>query len=93
MARPPKLDLNFKFVCRDTYAYFGASIGLTAGSAVAVFRTPALLNLVANGGFIALGVSLAAMIGTGMIARSIPYEKGIGKKQIAWALHVSFLRL
>ena len=38
---------------------------------------------------ISLGVSLAAMIGTGMIARSIPYEEGIGKKQLAWALHVS----
>merc|ERR1719189_3124797 len=76
---------------RDTYAYFGASIGLTAASAIGVFRTPALLNLVANGGFIALGVSLAAMIGTGMIARSIPYEKGIGKKQMAWALHCAVM--
>ena len=81
------------FVCRDTYGYFGASIGLTAGSAVAVFRTPALLNLVARGGLISLGVSLAAMIGTGMIARSIPYEEGMGRKQMAWALHVSFITL
>ena len=38
---------------------------------------------------VALGVSIAAMIGSGMVARSIPYEKGIGKKQLAWALHVS----
>ena len=47
------------------------------------------MNIVARGGFIALGVSLAAMIGTGIFARSIPYEEGIGKKQLAWALHVS----
>jgi len=63
---------------------------LTAASAVGVFRTPALFNIVARGGFVALGVSLAAMIGTGMIARSIPYEQGLGKKQFAWALHVSW---
>ena len=82
-----------KHVFRDTYAYFGASIGLTAASAIGVFRTPALLNIVARGGFISLGVSLAAMIGTGMVARSIPYEEGLGKKQLAWALHVSNILL
>lgn len=76
---------------RDTYAYFGASIGLTAASAVGVFRTPALFNIVARGGLVALGVSLAAMIGTGMVARSIPYEQGVGKKQLAWALHCAVL--
>ena len=62
---------------------------MTAASAVGVFRTPALFNIVARGGLVALGVSLAAMIGTGMVARSIPYEQGVGKKQLAWALHVS----
>jgi len=76
---------------RDTYAYFGASIGLTAASAIGVFRTPALLNIVSRGGFIALGVSIAAMIGSGMIARSIPYEEGFGKKQLAWAAHCAVL--
>jgi len=76
---------------RDTYAYFGASIGLTAASAVGVFRTPALMNIVSRGGFIALGVSIAAMIGSGMIARSIPYEEGFGKKQLAWAAHCAVL--
>merc|ERR1719278_2571756 len=76
---------------RDTYAYFGASIGLTAASAVGVFRTPALMNIVSRGGVIALGVSIAAMIGSGMIARSIPYEEGFGKKQLAWAAHCAVL--
>ena len=78
---------------RDTYAYFGASIGLTAATAVGVFRTPALLNIVARGGLMALGVSIAAMIGTGVLARSIPYEEGFSKKQLAWALHVSFIMI
>ena len=27
------------------------------------------------------------MIGTGMIAQSIPYSEGFGAKQIAWAIH------
>ena len=55
------------------------------------FRTPALLNVVASGGLISLGVSIAAMIGTGMIARSIPYEEGFGKKQLAWMAHCAGL--
>jgi len=76
---------------RDTYAYFGASIGLTAATAVGVFRTPALLNIVARGGLMALGVSIAAMIGTGVLARSIPYEEGFSKKQLAWALHCAVM--
>jgi len=76
---------------RDTYAYFGASLGLTAATAVGIFRTPALFNIVASGGLIAMGVSIAAMIGTGMIARSIPYEEGFGTKQLAWAAHCAVL--
>ena len=66
---------------------------MTAATAVGVFRTPALLNIVARGGLMALGVSIAAMIGTGIVARSIPYEEGFGKKQLAWALHVSFIMI
>lgn len=76
---------------RDTYGYFGASIGITAATAVGVFRTPALMNIVASGGLIAMGVSIAAMIGTGMIARSIPYEPGFGKKQLAWMAHCAVM--
>ena len=62
---------------------------MTAATAIGVFRTPALFNIVARGGMISLGVSIVAMIGTGMIARSIPYEEGLGNKQLAWALHVN----
>jgi len=76
---------------RDTYGYFGASIGITAATAAAVFRTPAALNLVASGGMISLAVSIAAMIGTGMVARSIPYEEGFGKKQLAWMAHCAVM--
>jgi hypothetical protein len=72
---------------KDTYMYFGASLGATAASAVAIFRTPALINMVSRGGLMAMGVSIAAMIGSSMVARSIPYQQGLGAKQAAWLVH------
>merc|ERR1712079_621170 len=76
---------------RDTYFYFGSSLAATAGTAVAAFRTPAVMNLVSRGGFIAMGVSIAAMIGSGMVARSIPYQPGVGTKQLAWLAHCAVI--
>merc|ERR1711937_1125798 len=58
---------------RDTYFYFGSTL--------------AAMNLVNRGGFIAMGVSIAAMIGSSMVARSIPYTPGVGAKQAAWLAH------
>merc|ERR1711884_785497 len=72
---------------RDTYMYFGASLGVTAGTAVAIFRSPAMMNIVMRQGWIAMGVSIAAMVGSGMLVRSIPYQEGFGSKQMAWLLH------
>jgi len=72
---------------RDTYMYFGGSLVATAGTAVAAFRTPAVMNLVSRGGLMAMGVSIAAMIGSSMVARSIPYTPGVGAKQLAWLAH------
>lgn len=37
---------------RSTYLYFGGSIGISALAAAAVFRTPALLNIVGRGGWV-----------------------------------------
>jgi len=75
----------------DTYLYFGASIGISAASAAMVFRTPALLNLVSRGGWLALIGTFAVMIGSGMVAQSIPYSPGFGSKQLAWAAHSAIL--
>lgn len=47
--------------------------------------------MVARGGWVSLLVSMAAMIGSGMVARSIPYEEGFGAKQLAWAVHCGVL--
>ena len=50
------------------------------------------MNLVSRGGFIAMGVSIAAMIGSGMVARSIPYQPGtLGTKQLAWLAHCAVI--
>lgn len=75
----------------STYAYFGGSVIITAASAAAVFRTPALLNLASRGGMVAMLASFALMIGSGMVARSIPYEEGFGMKQLAWAGHCAIM--
>ena len=76
---------------QDTYLYFGGSIVISALSAAAVFRTPAILRLVSGGGWISLIGTFAVMIGSGMVARSIPYSPGIGTKQLAWAVHSAIL--
>jgi growth hormone-inducible transmembrane protein len=34
---------------------------------------------------------MAVMIGSGMVARSIPYSPGLGSKQLAWAAHAAIL--
>jgi len=76
---------------RDTYMYFGASIGITAATAASIFRSPALTNIVMRQGWIALGASIAAMIGSGILVRSIPYEEGFGAKQLAWIGHMAVM--
>jgi len=76
---------------QSTYVYLGSSVAITAVTAAAIFRSPALFNLVASGGWVSIIVSMAAMIGSGMIARSIPYQEGFGTKQLAWAAHCGVL--
>ncbi|XP_046401946.1 growth hormone-inducible transmembrane protein [Ischnura elegans] len=72
---------------KDTYLYFGGSIALTAATAVAVFNSPTMIRLMSKSSFLAVGASIAAMMGSGILCRSIPYQKGLGTKQLAWALH------
>merc|ERR1712241_212581 len=57
------------------------------GTAVAAFRSPAVMNLVNRGGWIAMGATIAAMIGAQILVKSIPYEPGFGAKQMAWIAH------
>ncbi|CAL1280865.1 unnamed protein product [Larinioides sclopetarius] len=72
---------------RSTYAYFGGSIAITAASAYAVSQSPKLLNLMMRNSWLAIGATFAAMIGSGMIVRSIPYTEGFSGKHAAWMVH------
>ena len=71
--------------------YFGSSLGITALGAAAVFRSPTLLNLVSRSGWMSLVATFAVMIGSGMVAQSIPYKTGFGAKQVAWAVHSAII--
>ena len=64
---------------------------LSAATAISIFRSPAMMNIVMRQGWIALGVSIAAMVGSGMLVRSLPYESGFGAKQLAWMVHCGVL--
>ncbi|KFB47823.1 AGAP009883-PA-like protein [Anopheles sinensis] len=76
---------------RDTYLYFGGSVAISAASAVAVFRSPRLLSLVSRNGWMSILGTFAVMIGSGMVAQSIPYSPGLGTKQLAWGIHSAIL--
>lgn len=75
----------------STYMYLGGSLALTAASAVAVARNHTLLRLMSGNGIGVMLGSLAAVIGTGMVLRSIPYKEGFGTKQLAWMVHTGTL--
>lgn len=69
---------------RDTYLYFGGSVALTAASAMAVARTPAIMNLLSKFP-IATGLGgMAVAFCCIQALRSIPYQKGFGSKQLTW---------
>jgi len=76
---------------KDTYQYFGGSIVFTAASAMAAFRSPALMNLMMKNSWVVMLGSMAAMIGTGMVVRGMPYNEGFGAKQIGWIVHSSVI--
>jgi len=75
----------------STYMYFAGSIGMTAMSAVAVSRNPALMGLMMRGSWLAIGATFAAMIGAGMLVRSISYEQSPMPKHLAWMLHAGVM--
>ncbi|XP_068161789.1 growth hormone-inducible transmembrane protein [Antennarius striatus] len=75
----------------STYMYFAGSVGMTALSALAVSRNPALMGLMTRGSLLAIGATFAAMIGAGMLVRSISYEHSPVPKHLAWMLHAGVL--
>uniref|UniRef100_A0A914BVF7 Growth hormone-inducible transmembrane protein n=1 Tax=Acrobeloides nanus TaxID=290746 RepID=A0A914BVF7_9BILA len=73
-----------------TYGYLAGGLAITAGAGLAAARSPRLLALTSNGSLVTFAVSLAAIIGTGMLARSIDYNNTI-PKHLAWALHAGVM--
>lgn len=71
----------------STYMYLAGSIGFTALSALAMSRTPVIMNFMMRGSWVTIGVTFAAMMGAGMLVQSIPYHQNPGAKHLAWLLH------
>jgi FtsH-binding integral membrane protein len=69
-----------------TYAYLAGGLALTAGAGMAAARSPAILSMMSGGGILAMMATLAVIVGTGMVVRSIPYENLV-MKHGAWAVH------
>ncbi|KAK6748569.1 hypothetical protein RB195_001286 [Necator americanus] len=70
----------------STYSYLAGSLAVTAASGVAASRNPAIMRLTQAGGVMGLFATLAVIIGTGMLCRSIDYDSTIAK-HFAWMLH------
>jgi len=68
----------------DTYLYFGGGLGITAASAAACFRSPTVMNIVTKNSFMAFAGTLALIIASSAVVRSIEYRPGFGAKQLAW---------
>lgn len=75
----------------STYMYFGGSLVVTAISAFAISRSPSLLNLMMRNSWLSVIATFAAMIGSGIIVRSIPYKEGFGAKKLAWLAHCGIM--
>ncbi|KAK6017113.1 hypothetical protein OSTOST_17398 [Ostertagia ostertagi] len=70
----------------STYSYLAGSLAVTAASGVAASRNAAIMRLTQAGGVMGLFATLAVIIGTGMLCRSIDYDSTVAK-HLAWMLH------
>lgn len=75
----------------STYAHLGLGFGISAAAAYATFSSPAALRLMSGGSLMLAIGSMAALVGSSIVVQSIPYEPGLGIKQLAWAGHCSLL--
>ncbi|CAD6192721.1 unnamed protein product [Caenorhabditis auriculariae] len=74
----------------STYTYLAAGLGVTAASGYACSRSPAIMRLTAGGGMLSLFATMAVMIGSGMVARSIDYDNTL-PKHLAWLVHCGIM--
>lgn len=69
--------------------YFGSTIIITTIGAFLSFGSPAIMNIVMRNGWTGMAISIAAIMGTGILAQSIEYKPGFGPKQMAWIFHAA----
>lgn len=74
-----------------TYGFFALSNVVTAATAISVFRHPTLFRYASRATIPAMLLGMAAVIGSGVVMRAIPYTDGVGLKHGAWLLHCSTL--
>lgn len=75
----------------STYAHLGAGFGISAAAAYMTFKSPVAMRFFSSGSLAFSIGTLAALVGSSMVVQSIPYESGLGVKQLAWASHCSLL--
>lgn len=75
----------------STYAHLGTGFGISAAAAYATFKSPAAMRVLSSGSLLFTFGSLAALVASSMVVQSIPYEPGLGIKQLAWVGHCSLL--
>lgn len=76
---------------RDTYMFVAASLGVTAASTVAIYRSPTILRFFNAQGFLGFIMPMVALIAVGSAMHSIPYQPGLGPKHAMWLLHSSLV--
>lgn len=76
---------------RDTYMFVGASLGVTAASTVAIYRSPTILRFFNAQGFLGFIMPMIALVAVGSAMHSIPYQPGFGAKHAMWLLHSSMV--
>lgn len=74
---------------QSTYAHLGGSIIISGAAAYATLNSPAAMRFLSRGSLLVALGSFAALIASSIVVQSIPYEPGMGVKQLAWIGHCS----
>ncbi|KAE8739148.1 hypothetical protein FOCC_FOCC015377 [Frankliniella occidentalis] len=76
---------------RDTYLFVAGSLGVTAASTVAIYRSPTILRFFNAQGLMGMILPMVAVIAAGTALHSIPYQPGFGAKHMMWMVHSSLV--
>lgn len=77
----------------STYGHLGVGFGISALAACTAIKSPSVMRFFSSGSIVASIGTFAALIASSMVVQSLPYEPGVGVKQMAWAGHCSLLGL